>query len=387
MSLSEDYRRVYSSNEPTTIPQTTLMIESANKEPVHSWTIAVSENCDWTVGLCDNRSARGYSMGQVHGRYALCLKGDQLSYLTGADNTVTEQSVTPERMSRPESVEVSWSPASFTVSFFSRSSARYGRRLIVSLDGTKSKRVTLSGHSQHARNQGAKYRVYNNNTKTQQKTRQDSDKMDTTSSLIKSVTRRVWSPPQRPFRVCSHNRKTRKGVTAGTLEELRERASQALLLSLSTAASLVLLVCEEDGTQVDSEDFFMALPDNTVLMALESGDTWRPLPGAVIMSQMQKPRNGKDIARVTFDLYRTHPKDVFGSLSVKATYRGLYSIAADFQCLGPKKILREALRVASTLLQATGHLLIASASAIRRIIEGAELWQPQRGHEYTTNWN
>ncbi|KAJ3584629.1 hypothetical protein NHX12_015124 [Muraenolepis orangiensis] len=103
------------------------------------------------------------------------------------------------------------------------------------------------------------------------------------------------------------------------------------------------------------------------------------------MSQMQKPRNGKDIARVTFDLYRTHPKDVFGSLSVKATSRGLYSIAADFQCLEPKKILREALRVASTLLQATGHLLIASA--IRHIIEGAELWQPQRDHEYTTNWN
>ncbi|KAJ3582846.1 hypothetical protein NHX12_000179 [Muraenolepis orangiensis] len=134
MSLSEDYRRVYSSNEPTTIPQTTLMIVSANEEPVHSWTIAVSENCDWTVGLCDNRSDRGYSMGPVRGRYALCLKGDQLSYLTGADNTVIEQSVTPERMSRPESVEVSWSPASFTVSFFSRSSARYGRRLIVSLD-------------------------------------------------------------------------------------------------------------------------------------------------------------------------------------------------------------------------------------------------------------
>ncbi|KAJ3584626.1 hypothetical protein NHX12_015121 [Muraenolepis orangiensis] len=134
MSLSEDYRRVYSSNEPTTIPQTTLMIESANDEPVHSWTIAVSENCDWTVGLCDNRFDMGYSMGTVRGRYALCLKGDQLSYLTGADNTVIEQSVTPERMSRPESVEVSWSPASFTVSFFSRSSARYGRRLIVSLD-------------------------------------------------------------------------------------------------------------------------------------------------------------------------------------------------------------------------------------------------------------
>ncbi|CAL8384527.1 unnamed protein product [Arctogadus glacialis] len=112
--------------------------------------------------------------------------------------------------------------------------------------------------------------------------------------------------------------------------------------------------------------------------------------GAVV-SQYQgsnnKPRNGKDIARVTFDLYRIHPKDVFGSLSVNATYRGLYSIGDDFQCLGPKKILREALRVASTLLQAAGHLLITSASMIRRIIEGAELWQPQREGEYTANWN
>ena len=53
-----------------------------------------------------------------------------------------------------------------------------------------------------------------------------------------------------------------------------------------------------------------------------------------------KPRTGKDIARVTFDLYRLNPKDVFGSLSVKATFRGLYSVSADFKCLGPKKVIR-----------------------------------------------
>ncbi|KAJ3581925.1 hypothetical protein NHX12_016078, partial [Muraenolepis orangiensis] len=103
MSLSKDHRRVYSCNDPTTIPgmvvgslsdgrrdgipptfheallkaihenihqpihqpipqlipQTTLMIKSAHNEPVHSWTIAVSENCDWTVGFCDNAYVRG----------------------------------------------------------------------------------------------------------------------------------------------------------------------------------------------------------------------------------------------------------------------------------------------------------------------------------------
>lgn len=64
--------------------------------------------------------------------------------------------------------------------------------------------------------------------------------------------------------------------------------------------------------------------------------------GAVVAKSQDrgKPRTGKDIARVTFDLYRMSPKDVFGSLSVKATFQGLYSVSANFECLGPKKILR-----------------------------------------------
>ncbi|CAJ1086025.1 cell death activator CIDE-B [Xyrichtys novacula] len=210
--------------------------------------------------------------------------------------------------------------------------------------------------------------------------------METTSSIIKSVTKRVWSPTQRPFRVCSHDRETRKGITAGTLEELKERVCQALLLSLSAVS--LSLVCEEDGTEVDSDEFLTTLPDNTILMALEPKQTWKPPAGAVMIKSQDKnkPRTGRDIARVTFDLYKMSPKDLFGSLSVKATFQGLYSVSADFQCLGPKKILRETLRVASALLQAAGHLLITSASMIRRIIEGAELWQPQRA-EYTASWN
>ncbi|CAB1351536.1 unnamed protein product [Coregonus sp. 'balchen'] len=216
--------------------------------------------------------------------------------------------------------------------------------------------------------------------------------METTSSLIKSVTRRVWSSApahQRPFRVCSHDRGTRKGITAGTLEELRERVCQALMLCLSSLA--VVLVCEEDGTVVDSEDFLMSLPDNTVLMALEPGQTWKTPPvGSTLCPDLgqdpNQPRTGRDIACVTFDLYRQNPKDVFGSLNVKGTFSGRYSVSADFKCLGPKKVLREALRVASTLLQAAGHMLITSANLIKRIIEGAEFWQPKRA-EVAEYWN
>lgn len=64
--------------------------------------------------------------------------------------------------------------------------------------------------------------------------------------------------------------------------------------------------------------------------------------GSVVLKSQghTRPRNGRDIARVTFDLYKLSPKDMFGSLSVKATFQGLYSVSADFQCLGPKKVLR-----------------------------------------------
>ncbi|TRY57457.1 hypothetical protein DNTS_014211 [Danionella cerebrum] len=198
--------------------------------------------------------------------------------------------------------------------------------------------------------------------------------METTSSLFRSVSRRVWSPPQRPFRVCSYDRELKKGITAGTLEELKKKAAQALSIS-----TLLTLVCEEDGTELDSDEFLIALPDNTVFMCLKPGETWKPHPLRQSGNKPgdSKPRTGKDIAQITFDLYRTHPKDMFGSLNVKATYQGLYSVSADFQCMGPKKVLREALRVISTFLHAAGHLLISSATVIRRVIQGADLIEAQ----------
>lgn len=67
---------------------------------------------------------------------------------------------------------------------------------------------------------------------------------------------------------------------------------------------------------------------------------YRPIQGSVVLRNHNRPHTGRDIARVTFDLYRISPKDLFGSLSVKATFQGLYSVSADFQCLGPKKVLR-----------------------------------------------
>ncbi|XP_064421376.1 cell death activator CIDE-B isoform X2 [Latimeria chalumnae] len=202
------------------------------------------------------------------------------------------------------------------------------------------------------------------------------------SSVGSQLTKRVLSssaPPQRPFRVCNHDRSVKKGLTAGTQRELVAKAMDALLLT-----SIISLVLEEDGTMVENEDFFEMLDDDTTFMALQKGQRWTPAKnGAVSYSFNQKPKNSKDIARITFDIYKLNPRDIFGSLNVNATFYGLYSMSCDFKCLGPKKVLREMLRVASTLTQAVGQVFLMISTFIRRIVEGPDQWQHARISEYS----
>uniref|UniRef100_A0A8C7E2V1 Cell death inducing DFFA like effector b n=1 Tax=Naja naja TaxID=35670 RepID=A0A8C7E2V1_NAJNA len=160
------------------------------------------------------------------------------------------------------------------------------------------------------------------------------------SNAGSEISRRVWTPsppPHRPFRVCDHKRNIRKGLMASTLEDLLNKARETLLLS-----GLVFLVLEEDGTLIETEEFFQILEDNTALMVLQKGQKWthgKSISRSFSLSG-DKPRNSKDIARITFDVYKLNPRDLFGSLNISATFYGLYSMSCDFKCLGPKKVLR-----------------------------------------------
>ncbi|XP_040825038.1 cell death activator CIDE-B isoform X2 [Ochotona curzoniae] len=148
------------------------------------------------------------------------------------------------------------------------------------------------------------------------------------SSMSSELGRRVWTsaPSPRPFRVCDHKRSLRKGLTAATRQELLDKGG---VLSYGLGR--------------------------------------------------EKPKHSKDIARITFDVYKQNPRDLFGSLNVKATFYGLYTMSCDFQGLGPKKVLRELLRWTSSLLQGLGHVLLGISSALRQLVEGAEQW-PRQWH-------
>ncbi|XP_056377518.1 lipid transferase CIDEA [Hyla sarda] len=185
------------------------------------------------------------------------------------------------------------------------------------------------------------------------------------SSLTRKVLFQPLPPPQRPFRVSNCDRSRRKGIVAGTLNELLEKAVETLFIS----TTVITLVLEEDGTVVDTEEFFQSLEDNTQFVLLEGQQKWAQ--GRNFTRSTQQV-NKKGIANITLDLYKLNPKDFLGCLNIKATFYEMYSVSCDIKCLGAKRVLRSFLRMLSHLAQVAGHLLLYGGSYILQWTEEDE---------------
>ncbi|KAM4840974.1 lipid transferase CIDEA [Thomomys bottae] len=188
-------------------------------------------------------------------------------------------------------------------------------------------------------------------------------------TFMGSQTKRVLLTPitqaARPFRVSNHDRSSRRGIMASSLQELISKTLDALVI----AAGLVTLVLEEDGTVVDTEEFFQSLGDNTHFMILEKGQKWTP--GSKYVPAYKQPKKS-GIAKVTFDLYRLNPKDFLGCLNVKATMYEMYSVSYDIRCTGFKAMLRSLLRFMSYAAQVTGQFLIYMGTYMLRALGDTE---------------
>ncbi|XP_049626104.1 cell death activator CIDE-A [Suncus etruscus] len=184
-----------------------------------------------------------------------------------------------------------------------------------------------------------------------------------------SQTKKVLLTPlkhsARPFRVSNHDRSSRRGVTANSLKELLAKTLEALMIT----TGLVTLVLEEDGTVVDTEEFFQTLGDNTHFMILEKGQKWTP--GSNYVPVRQQPKKS-GIAKVTLDLYKPSPKDVIGCLNVKATMYEMYSVSYDIRFTGLRSLLRGLLRILSHAAQVTGQFLIYSGTYMLRLLGDTE---------------
>ncbi|XP_023260378.1 cell death activator CIDE-A-like [Seriola lalandi dorsalis] len=177
------------------------------------------------------------------------------------------------------------------------------------------------------------------------------------SSVQTTISRHILSPAQpRCFTVCSQSRRRRRSLAASSVDELLEQVAAVFVLS----CHFLTLVLEEDGTVVDSEDFFRSLPSNTPLMVLEKGEMWTQ--NKILPSFRQPKRNG--IAKLTFDLYKLHPKDFLCCFGIKATVYEMYTLSYDFRCTTVKQVLRLVLRCFTYLTRLAGQLLLCTSSSL-----------------------
>lgn len=166
---------------------------------------------------------------------------------------------------------------------------------------------------------------------------------------------------------------------AYSLEDLLHKVQDTLRL----ADKPFFLVLEEDGTTVETEEYFQTLADNTVFMVLQKGQKWKPPSEQRTRSQLSVSRKSAkkiDVARVTFDLYKVNPQDFIGCLNVKATLYGTYSLSYNLDCYGAKRIMKEALRWALISMQATGHVLLGTSCYMQQLLDATEGEQPPKAN-------
>ena len=78
----------------------------------------------------------------------------------------------------------------------------------------------------------------------------------------------------RPYKVTDRLRQIRKGIAATSLIDLKQKAMEKFGCADDQEVYLVL---EEDGTELEDEEYFQTLPDNTRLMLLLHPDIWSPV--------------------------------------------------------------------------------------------------------------
>lgn len=75
---------------------------------------------------------------------------------------------------------------------------------------------------------------------------------------------------RKPFKVCNSERTKTQGIVAESLNELKERGRS----KLGIAAGNCRVFLDSDGTEIDDEEYFSFLEDQTKLMIVCDGDDW-----------------------------------------------------------------------------------------------------------------
>ena len=79
---------------------------------------------------------------------------------------------------------------------------------------------------------------------------------------------------RKPYKVCNSGREKTIGIVAESLQELKERGSS----KLGVVAASCRVFLDSDGTEIDDEEYFSFLEDQTKLMIVCDGEEWTAGP-------------------------------------------------------------------------------------------------------------
>ncbi|XP_031555478.1 uncharacterized protein LOC116292332 [Actinia tenebrosa] len=83
---------------------------------------------------------------------------------------------------------------------------------------------------------------------------------------------------RRPFKVYNSQRSKRKGVVAENLGELKEKGCQSLGLTASSCRVFI----DSDGTEIEDDEYFSFIEEQSVLMLVEDGEDWSSFEDALL---------------------------------------------------------------------------------------------------------
>lgn len=135
MSLSQDHKKVFVSPLAKCATHT-ILCEMKTSNVSLRWMLNLSEDCDWTIGICDKVSAGNFNDSHV---YALRWQNNCLSSLSplyfdscicggSGSNPEKKRKISPHLIQlpwqtttpRPQKIEVFWDLSSSSLSFYSR---------------------------------------------------------------------------------------------------------------------------------------------------------------------------------------------------------------------------------------------------------------------------
>uniref|UniRef100_A0A452SKX9 CIDE-N domain-containing protein n=1 Tax=Ursus americanus TaxID=9643 RepID=A0A452SKX9_URSAM len=147
-----------------------------------------------------------------------------------------------------------------------------------------------------------------------------------------------------------------------TCQELLDKVMETPQLT-----EVLRMVLEEDGTSMESKDFFQLLEDDTCLMVLDFGKSWTPEG----MGAVKWPRPGEHQAQKGHHPHHLQhieakPLELLWQPNIKATFYKLYPMSCDSQGPGLKKVL------------SLGQMLLGISSTLHHAVEGAKQWEQQQ---------